>query len=103
MHYWDANIGRCFMKNANNRLEVDLPSNFSPYSEVVVPRLLTVKELCEWLQLSRMQISRLINKGVLRACKFGTSKQSSLRFLVSEVLEDLEKLRVVPSEGGDNE
>ncbi len=91
------------MSNTKDALSQSFPTVFNPNDTVEVPRLMTAPELAAYLSLSRMQVSRLVKAGKLRACKFGTSKQSSLRFLVIEVLEDLEKLRVVPSEGVDNE
>jgi len=81
-------------------LNVELPARFNPNDTVALPRLLTVMEVADYLKLSRMQIFRLVSSGRLRAIKFGHTKQAGVRFLLSELIEDLQKMRVSTNERG---
>lgn len=78
----------------------ELSARFNPNDTVALPRLLTVMEVADYLKLSRMQIFRLVSSGRLRAIKFGHAKQSGVRFLLSELIEDLQKMRVSTNERG---
>lgn len=77
----------------------ELPEHFLPNDLVQIPRLLTAQEVCNFLRISRMQLSRFVKSGKIRACKFGTKRTCAIRFLVNELLEDIENFRI----GGSHE
>jgi len=78
----------------------ELSARFNPDDTVMLSRLLTMSEVADYLRMSRMQVFRLVSSGRLRAIKFGHTKQSGVRFLLSELLEDLERMRVSTNERG---